>query len=558
MKQKKNVKISDSLKSMFAFSNGMLALNLAFMVIFLIIIAVSVTDFYKVQYVTETYQMEIRKDVQTINKRLLFALASDDADVTQAQEDDFAERFVKIQNYIDTISENLKDDALKESLSNDWSAFEDASNEFLDYVKEGKLDEALDFYNTSYNDVSETLADELDVAGDKANSAIDGKYKLIMWVTFIALAAAVVLLIISARITKVRSQKLIREISDDLGVLEQASEEIARGNVHAVIDYDSENEIGNVAAQLRGAITTIGSYIDEIQKIMSTMAEGDFSVQFEQEFVGDFAQIERAVEAFSEQISSSMTEIMTVSEQVSGGADQIAGAGQSLAESCTDQATIVDDLSTTVTQITKKIEENAREAGDISMEVNAVSAGIVEGNNRMQDVVQAMQVISSTSQEIGKIIDTINSIADQTNLLSLNASIEAARAGEAGKGFAVVANEVSSLAGQTVQAAQNTTELIEAALRAVEEGMKIADSTAEALNSMVDKVQGINDKVNAIATASKEQAVAVKQLDTNISDISSVGETNAATSEESSALSQELNGQADSLKKLVGQFTLRQ
>ena len=75
---------------------------------------------------------------------------------------------------------------------------------------------------------------------------------------------------------------------------------------------------------------------------------------------------------------------------------------------------------------------------------------------------------------------------------------------------------------------------------------------------MVDKVQGINDKVNAIATASKEQAAAVKQLDTNISDISSVGETNAATSEESSALSQELNGQADSLKKLVGQFTLRQ
>ncbi len=557
MKQKKNVKISDSLKSMFAFSNGMLVLNLAFMVIFLVIIALSVTNFYKVQYVTETYQMEIRKDVQTINKRLLFALASDDADVTQAQEDDFVERFVKIQNYIDTISDNLNDDALKDSLSSDWSAFEEASNEFLDYVKEGKLDEALDFYNTSYNDVSETLADELDVAGEKANSAIDGKYKLIMWVTFIALAAAIVLLIISARITKVRSQKLIREISDDLGVLEQASEEIARGNVHAVIDYDSENEIGTVAAQLRGAIATIGSYIDEIQKIMSTMAEGDFCVRFEQEFVGDFAQIERAVEAFSEQISGSMTEIMTVSEQVSGGADQIAGAGQSLAESCTDQAAIVDDLSTTVTQITKKIEENAREAGDISTEVNAVSAGIVEGNNRMQDVVQAMQVISSTSHEIGKIIDTINNIADQTNLLSLNASIEAARAGEAGKGFAVVANEVSSLAGQTVQAAQNTTELIEAALKAVEEGMKIADSTAEALNSMVDKVQGINDKVNAIATASKEQAAAVKQLDTNISDISSVGETNAATSEESSALSQELNGQADSLKKLVGQFKLR-
>ena len=228
-----------------------------------------------------------------------------------------------------------------------------------------------------------------------------------------------------------------------------------------------------------------------------------------------------------------------------------------MAESCTDQANIVEDLSKTVTRITGQIEENASEAANISREVDIVSDGIVEGNSRMQDVVKAMGTISNASQKISKIIDTINNIADQTNLLSLNASIEAARAGEAGKGFAVVANEVSALAGQTVEAAQNTTQLIQAALDAVGEGMKIADGTAEELNSMVDKVKGINDKVNVIAKASEEQAGAVRELDTNISNISSVGESNAVTSEESSALSQELNSQAESLKNLVGQFKLK-
>lgn len=217
----------------------------------------------------------------------------------------------------------------------------------------------------------------------------------------------------------------------------------------------------------------------------------------------------------------------------------------------------MEDLSKTVTRITGQIEENASEAANISREVDIVSDGIVEGNSRMQDVVKAMGTISNASQEISKIIDTINNIADQTNLLSLNASIEAARAGEAGKGFAVVANEVSALAGQTVEAAQNTTQLIQAALDAVGEEMKIADGTAEELNSMVDKVKGINDKVNVIAKASEEQAGAVRELDTNISNISSVGESNAVTSEESSALSQELNSQAESLKNLVGQFKLK-
>lgn len=557
MKSKKKEKISDSLKSMFSFANGMLVLNSILMIIFLIVIAFNVSNFYKVQYVTETYQMEIRKDVQTINKRLLFALASNDQDVTQEQADDFAERFVKIQGYIDTITDNLNDESLKEQLTTDWTAFEDASNEFLKYVKKGQLDTALEYYNTSYNDTSETLADALDVAGEKAGVAIESKYKLIMVITILAAVIAVILCIVCNITTKKRSARLISEISNNLSVLENASAEIAKGNVHTVIDYDRDDEIGKVATQLREAIATMGSYIDEIQNIMSTMAAGDFDIRFSKDFIGDFANIEQAIELFSRQISSSMTEIMTVSEQVSGGADQIAEAGQSLAESCTDQATIVDELSNTVGDITRQIEENASEAGAISREVDAVSNGIVEGNSKMQDVVKAMQVISTTSQEISKIIDTINSIADQTNLLSLNASIEAARAGEAGRGFAVVANEVSSLAGQTVEAAQNTTQLIEASLKAVNEGMRIADSTAEELNSMVDQVKGINDKVNAIAKASEEQAVAVKQLDTSISNISSVGETNAATSEESSALSQELNSQAEVLENLVNQFKLK-
>ncbi len=553
----KSLKISDALKSMYIFNNGVLGINSVIMIVFLIVIAFSVSDFYKVQYVTETHQMEIRKDVQTINKRLLFAMISDDADVTQEQADDLSERFVKIETYIDTVTNNLKNDELKKNLSEAWKGFENASNQLLEYVENGQIQQALEFYNTSYNDVSEELANELDSAGEKANTAIEEKYNMIMQITILAVIIAIVVYIFSTIVTKKKSSRLVNQISTDLTILKNASEEIVKGNVHVDIDYDHDNEIGIVANLLKEAISIIASYIDEIRDVMSTMAEGNFDIDFQKEFIGDFINIEQAVVTFSEQISKSMVEIANASEQVSGGADQIAAAGQALAESCTDQANIVENLSSAVQNITKQIEENAQKAVAISHEVDDVSVGIIEGNSRMQDVVHAMSTISSASQQIGKIIDTINSIADQTNLLSLNASIEAARAGEAGKGFAVVANEVSSLAGQTVEAAKNTTQLIQAALDAVNEGIKIADGTAEELDQMVDKVKDINNKVNMIAKASEIQAESVKQLNADIENISSVGESNAATSQESSALSQELNGQAELLENLVGQFKLK-
>lgn len=205
----KSLKISDALKSMYIFNNGILGINSVIMIVFLIVIAFSVSDFYKVQYVTETHQMEIRKDVQTINKRLLFAMISDDADVTQEQADDLSERFVKIETYIDTVTNNLKDDALKKNLSEAWSGFENASNQLLEYVENGQIQQALEFYNTSYNDVSEELANELDLAGEKANTAIEGKYNMIMRITMLAVIIAIVVYIFSIVATKKKSSRLV-------------------------------------------------------------------------------------------------------------------------------------------------------------------------------------------------------------------------------------------------------------------------------------------------------------------------------------------------------------
>ncbi len=554
---RKNSTIAGSLHEMSAFTNRMTVGLSALMLLFLIIIGVNFLNFYHVQYVTEKYQMEIRKDVQTINKRLLFALASQDAAVTAEQSEDLQSRFAKISNYFDTISDNLNDEALGSKLKTAWNDVRDASFEMLDLVDSGDQAAALEFYNDTLNQKSEVLADLLDEAGELADAAVDGKYKTIVAVSVIALIVLICACAVNIIMSAIRNKKLIAEIEGDLAVLKDASGELARGNVHVNINYEKENEVGEVADQLRIAIASLTEYIDKISEVMSTMADGNFNIRFNKDFEGDFISIQQAIESFSEQISDSMREIIEVSGMVSAGAGQLAEAGKNLADTTTNQADIVSDLSIKVNTISDEISGNSTDAENISRDVDGIVDSIIEGNKKMEEVVKAMNAIAASSEQISNIIDTINNIADQTNLLSLNASIEAARAGEAGRGFAVVASEVSQLAGQTQQAAQNTANLIGDSIRTVGNGIDIANDTAEELNKMVKQVEEIRGRVKQISDASVVQAGSVQELSTNIDKIAEEGTNNAATSEESLALSSEMSEHADSLKNMVNHFELK-
>lgn len=374
--------------------------------------------------------------------------------------------------------------------------------------------------------------------------------------TFAGIVCIIVCLAFAWMLTGKTSKRVLETILEPLRAVEDVAKELTEGNLHSTLEYRSEDEIGRLAHSMRKSIRILGSYVDDIGRAMKLFAEGNFDVQPEVEWKGDFVGILDSFMMFEKSIADTIKGIQNVSNEVSSAAEQVASSSNDLADGATNQAAVVEELTATVAGVSEQVERNSQSAKEISAKVDKLGNAILESNGKMHEMVDSMNEISDASKEIDKIIATINEIASQTNLLALNASIEAARAGEAGRGFAVVANQVNVLADQSAQAAKESSALIESSVRAVEKGMVIAGQTATQLEAVADNSKTITEEVTNIAETLETQTSEIQQINEGIEQINDVVQTNSATAEECAASSEEMSSEAENLREMIRKFKI--
>ena len=421
-------------------------------------------------------------------------------------------------------------------------------------IKSGDKDKAVD---SILNDCTPALnkAVKIAIRLDEMTDEVSSRSVRVTVIFAVAgIACIIICLVLAWKLTIKTGKKVLESILVPLREVEAVAQELTDGNLHSTLDYRSDDEIGRLAHNMRKSIRILGSYVDDIGRAMKMFAEGNFDVQPEVEWKGDFVGILNSFMLFEESMAETIKGIQHVSDEVSGAADQVASSSNDLADGATNQAAVVEELTATVAGVSEQVGKNSQSAKQISGRVDELGTAILESNGKMRDMVDSMNEINGASKEIDKIIATINEIASQTNLLALNASIEAARAGEAGKGFAVVANQVNVLADQSAQAAKESATLIETSVKAVEKGMVIAGQTASQLQEVAENSQIITKEVTNIAETLETQTTEIQQINDGIEQINDVVQTNSATSEECAAASQEMSSEAENLREMIRKF----
>lgn len=376
-------------------------------------------------------------------------------------------------------------------------------------VELGDYASASSLYTNEYlpqKEKTSHLADDIvDTANSVAASFVQTSKELeIKTFVIVGIGAVVTLLLVV-----LMWQTLSRAIARPTLAMRNTAQRIAEGDLTASVDYESDNELGAVAASINKTALSLRNALEKIGEAV---------------------------------------------EQVTRSSSQMSDGAQAIAQGSAEQAMSIEELATNVQNIEQVVSENTESMLVANNSTTDVLSAVADGNDHITHTAQIIDQIKRNTESISLLANSIEDISFQTNILALNASVEAARAGEAGRGFSIVAEEIRRLAAQVSEASKEADTLADHTISGIRTGSAMIDEAVRNMAGAVEATESVKAMMSSIAEASTQQQEAVAQIRESMDRLSDVVQENSASAEESAVIAEELSSQAEELKHLMDRF----
>ena len=329
---------------------------------------------------------------------------------------------------------------------------------------------------------------------------------------------------------------------------------LSKGEFDGRITTELKGDMDKLKANINQSVEQLESGMTEMINAIVAQSHGDLTAQVTGQFQGELDRLKVAFNEGASKLSIAISNVMQSSNNVNNSSQELASASSDLNQRTQSQAASLEETASAMEELTSTIKNNTENAQQADQLSNNSRNQAKQGQDVMQETIQAITEIGESSQHIQEIISLIDSIAFQTNLLALNAAVEAARAGEHGRGFAVVAGEVRNLAGKSADAAKDIKSLIDRSAQSIKVGSDKIEQTNDVLEQITNSIQEVSSIVSEISAASQEQQEGVEQVNLAITQIDQTTQQNAALVEETTASAESLNNESDQLKSAVSGF----
>lgn len=221
----------------------------------------------------------------------------------------------EIGNELETLKgTGMIEDELYKQYEEALTAWGEVGYEIMDKIEEGDNEAAreqiMEECVPALDKVLEISTDIDEVTDGLKEDAINTSR--IMTVVCIAL---VVVFIAGAAILATRiGRYIVNSIVEPLRQIKNVASELSEGNLHSHLEYTSVDEMGDLAESLRNSISTLSSYVDDIGRAMKQFSSGNFDVQPQVEWKGDFIGILDSFMDFERSMADTVKGIQRVAD----------------------------------------------------------------------------------------------------------------------------------------------------------------------------------------------------------------------------------------------------